>query len=293
MTEKNKSAIHQILDYRVIAEIGRGAASVIYAVNDPKGYVYALKHVILKGNKDDRFLEQAENEVKISAKLDHPAIRKIHKLHKIRPGLARTEVAVLMELLDADALDILKIDNLGQLVNIFHQVAEGLAHMNDKGFVHADMKPTNVLVDENFNAKVIDLGQACKVGTVKTRIQGTPGYMAPEQANRKEITERTDVYNFGATMYWLLTGQQIPTARPDATIDDGSSSGYVLGASGGKSAQLPPDPREFNSRVPEELAEIVMRSVQVNQHARYKNMHSVLERLQAVLVLLQADSPNT
>ena len=281
MTDANKPDIHQILDYRVLAEIGKGAASVIYAVNDAKGYVYALKHVILKGSKDDRFLEQAENEVKISAKLNHPAIRKIHKLHKIRPGFSRTEVAVVMELLDADAMDELRGAPLSKLVHVFTQVAQGLAHMNDKGFVHADMKPTNVLVDEHANAKIIDLGQACKIGTVKTRIQGTPGYMAPEQANRKEITERTDVYNFGATMYWTLTGQQIPTASPDASIDDGSEQGYSLGG-GGKPAQLPPDPREFNTTIPEELSEIIMRSIQPNPHARYKNMHSVSERLDRV-----------
>ena len=283
MTDKSKPEVHQILDYRVIAEIGRGAASVIYAVNDPKGYIYALKHVILKGSKDDRFLEQAENEVKVSAKLNHPSIRKIHKLHKIRPGFSRTEVAVVMEMLDADAMDAKKKLALKQLVSVFHQVAEGLAHMNDRGYVHADMKPTNVLVDDKCNAKVIDLGQACKIGTVKVRIQGTPGYMAPEQANRKEITERTDVYNFGATMYWLLTGQEIPTARPDATIDDGSTNGYTLGGGGGKPALLPPPPKQFNSAIPEELSELVMRSVQVNSHARYKDMHSVVERLERVL----------
>lgn len=282
MTVKNKADVHQILDYRVIAEIGRGAASTIYAVHDPKSNVFALKHVILKGSKDDRFLEQAENEVKVSAKLDHSTIRKIHKLHKIRPGLARTEVVVVMEMLDADAMDVLKIPSLENRVGVFHQVAKGLAHMNDRGFVHADMKPTNVLVDDQLNAKIIDLGQACKVGTVKTRIQGTPGYMAPEQANRKEITERTDVYNFGATMYWLLTGQEIPTARPDSTFDDGSSDGYTLGSSG-KPAALPPSPQQFNNTISEELSDIVMRSVQVNPHARFKDMHSVVERLQSVL----------
>lgn len=282
MTDKHKADIHKILDYRVIAEIGKGAASVIYAVNDSKGYVYALKHVILKGSKDDRFLEQAENEVKVSAKLDHPAIRKIHKLHKIRPGFSRTEVAVVMELLDADAMDSMRGEELSKIVHVFTQVAQGLAHMNDKGFVHADMKPTNVLVNERANAKIIDLGQACKIGTVKTRIQGTPGYMAPEQANRKEITERTDVYNFGATMYWTLTGQQIPTARPDATIDDDMDSAYAIGGSG-KPAQLPPDPREFNPAISEELSELVMRSIQPNPHARYKDMHSVSERLDRVL----------
>ena len=60
--------------------------------------------------------------------------------------------------------------------------------------------------------KVIDLGQSCPIGTVKPRIQGTPDYIAPEQVHRRPITPLTDVYNFGATMYWVLTRQHVPTA---------------------------------------------------------------------------------
>lgn len=265
MTDNNKSAVQQILDYRVMRKIGEGAASTIYAVHDTKHSVFALKHVELRGSKDDRFLEQAENEVKVSAKLDHPAIRKIFKLHKIRPGWARTEVAVLMEMLDADALDTLKIPDLTQRVGVFQQVAEGLAHMNDRGFVHADMKPTNILVDQKMKATIIDLGQACKIGTVKSRIQGTPGFMAPEQSNRKEITPATDVFNFGATMYWLLTNKEIPTARPDGGLGGG--------------AAMPPPPHEFDARIPKELSDIVMRSISPSPHARFKDMHNVAERL--------------
>ena len=69
-------------------------------------------------------------------------------------------------------------------IRIFREVADALAHMNDKGFVHADMKPTNVLVTEDGSVKVIDLGQAHPIGKAKERIQGTPGYIAPEQAEQ-------------------------------------------------------------------------------------------------------------
>ena len=126
------------------------------------------------------------------------------------------------------------------------------------------MKPTNVMVNEDMEAKIIDLGQACKIGTIKQRIQGTPGFMAPEQANREEVNEKTDVYNFGATMYWLLTGKEVPTARPE---------------SGKNAATLPPPPESINSEVPKELSEIVMRSIQPNPNARINDMNQVLESL--------------
>jgi serine/threonine protein kinase len=274
MTEKKKSDIQEIHGYRVMHIIGEGAASTIYAVHNAKNKLYALKHVLLKGSKDDRFLEQAETEVKISAKLDHPAVRKIHKMHKIRPGWARTEVVVLMELIDADALDRKSIPDLAQRVDIFLQVAEGLAHMNQRGFVHADMKPTNILVDEELKATIIDLGQACKIGTEKKRIQGTPGYMAPEQADRKPITPATDVYNFGATMYWLLTRKEVPTARPD-----GGTGGTV---------KLPLPPSHFDPRIPKDLSELVMRSINPKPHARYENMRIVADKLKEILDGLSA-----
>ena len=280
MTLKKKTDLHRILDYRVLAEIGRGAASIIYAVSDAKNQIYALKHVILKGSKDDRFLEQAENEEKISSKLDHPAIRKIHKMHKIRPGWQRTEVVVVMELLDSDDLTIVDLGDIGTKLNVFRQVAEGLAHMNDRGFVHADMKPTNVLMDDQMQAKIIDLGQACKIGTVKERIQGTPGYMAPEQATRKEITEKTDVYNFGATMYWLLTRQEVATARPDQQADE--EGGFSIGA-GGSTAKMPTPPHAFDKRIPTELSDIVLRCLQPNPNARYEDMHQVVRKLTEII----------
>ena len=59
--------------------------------------------------------------------------------------------------------------------------------------------------------RLIDLGQACKTGTVKERVQGTPSFIAPEQARCKPLSEQTDVYNFGASLYWALTGRRVPT----------------------------------------------------------------------------------
>ena len=173
--------------YRVLKHIGSGAASEIFCVFDPKtSEVFALKQVILdeKKDKDDRFLVQAENEVRVSKKLSHPAVRRIHSVEKVRPrGWARNEVIVLMELVDGQSLDQLVGLPIDEKIKIFREVADAMAHMNDKGYVHADMKPTNVLITAEGRIKVIDLGQAHPIGKPKERIQGTPGFMAPEQAD--------------------------------------------------------------------------------------------------------------
>src|SRR5262245_2479908 len=204
-----------IAGYRVLAKIGTGAASELYAVQDARTkQVWALKHVVRKSQKDDRFLEQVQNEYFVGSKLRHPNVRGVHRLVKHRKFFKVHAISLLMELVDATPLDQRLPRTDVQAVRIFRQVAEGLAHMHGRGFVHADIKPSNIMVTEDDQVKIIDLGQGCPIGTVKKRIQGTPGYMAPEQAHRQTITEKTDIYNFGATMYWVLVREVIPTALP-------------------------------------------------------------------------------
>jgi serine/threonine protein kinase len=72
--------------------------------------------------------------------------------------------------------------------------------------------------------KVIDLGQACAIGTAKSRIQGTPDYIAPEQVKCAAVTPQTDIYNLGATLYWALTGTHIPTLYTSSAARTASSS---------------------------------------------------------------------
>ena len=94
--------------------------------------------------------------------------------------------------------------------------------------MHADIKPNNILIDDHGIVKIIDLGQACAIGTVKKRIQGTPGYMAPEQAHRHEITPKTDIYNLGAMMYWTLVGEVIPTSMPPKRDNDSLPTNFAF-----------------------------------------------------------------
>ena len=132
---------------------------------------------------------------------------------------------------------------------------------------------TNVLVGDDL-VKVIDLGQACEIGTRKSRIQGTPGYIAPEQAARRRITERTDVYNFGATMYWTLARRVIPTVLPPRRIE-GPGTGPVDPA-----RVPPPEPLdEVVPGVPKSLAELVEGCVRISRGDRPATMRPVIEGL--------------
>ena len=167
------------------------------------------------------------------------------------------------------------------MVRVFRQVAKALLHMHQRGFVHTDLKPNNIMLTEKGQVKVIDLGQACRVGTVKKRIQGTPGYMAPEQAHRQAITPKTDVYNLGATMYWVLCRDVIHTALPPK--DDNS---LFTGALDTSLVEAPVPPHQRDPRIHPLLSQQVLDCVKLGPEQR-PDMQVVLDRLQLIGEVLE------
>jgi eukaryotic-like serine/threonine-protein kinase len=271
-----------LFGYKLLARIGQGAASEIHLVQDAKTLqIWALKHVVRKTDKDDRFIQQVEDEYEIGRQLDHPNLRGTIDLFRKKKLFKTIEVGLLLEYVDAGSIDQRMPKNQLEATRIFAQVARGLAHMHERGFVHADMKPTNVMIAD-ATVKVIDLGQACRVGTVKKRIQGTPGYMAPEQAHRLAITPATDVYNFGATMYWVLIGEVIPTAMPPKE----EQSGLYKGAIDTARVPLPVPPHERNPGIHHLLSKLVMDCIQLDPSARANSMERIATRLELIADLI-------
>jgi serine/threonine protein kinase len=276
----------EIAGYRVLAKIGSGAASELYVVQDKRTkQVWVLKHVIKHSDKDQRFIEQAQQEYTVAAKLHHANVRGAHRLIKHRRFFSVHSVSLLLELVDGTSLDKRLPKNDLQAVNIFRQVAAGLAHMHSRGFVHADIKPSNILVTDEDVVKIIDLGQGCPVNTVKKRIQGTPGYMAPEQAHRQTITPKTDTYNLGATIYWVLVREVIPTAMPPKEDLNSLYSGAL--DTGRVEPPIPPHVR--NPRIHPMLSKQIMECVQLDPDAR-PNMDQVLAKLELIADLLEHPS---
>jgi serine/threonine-protein kinase len=186
-----------------------------------------------------------------------------------------------MELVDGVTLDQRLPKSSGQAVRIFHHVAQGLSHMHGRGYVHADMKPSNIIVSHDDVVKIIDLGQGCRIGTVKKRIQGTPGYMAPEQAHRHAITPKTDIYNFGATMYWVLVREVIPTALPPK-----DESSLFSGALDAEQIAAPVPPHEKNPHIHPLLSKQILDCVRLNPDDRPESMEVVANRLELIADLL-------
>ncbi len=263
--------------YRVLRLMGSGAASHIYVVQDPKTKeIWALKHVEKHEHKDSRFLDQALLEADVASRLNHASIRRIERVVKRLKLLRVTDIFLVMEFVDGISMEKdPPREDLPLALHIFEQVAQALTHMHDRGFVHADMKPNNVMVCENEVAKIIDLGQSCPIGTVKPRIQGTPDYIAPEQVHRHPITPRTDVYNFGATMYWVLSGQNIPTALSN-------KSDSLVGKVDAKLLQKAKPVRELNPNVPARLNDLIMHCIEPDPEKRPPNMAVVADQLNLI-----------
>lgn len=270
----------KLAGFDVVAEIGRGAASIIYLVNDPKTkHVWALKHVQREDAKDDRFIKQAELEYDVAQKVRHPSIRAIERLIKQRSMLVTLkELFLLMEYVDGVSVERIPPRTFEDCAVVFKQTAQALAHMHKCGYVHADMKPNNIVVNDKKQVKIIDLGQACPIGTVKERIQGTPDYIAPEQVHRRAINAKTDIYNFGATMYWIVTRKNIPTAlaKGDALVT-GIDDSLI---------EKPIPARQLNPRVPEQLSDLIMHCVEVDPEKRPPDMNTVADRLDLIAAML-------
>lgn len=261
---------HDILGYEVIGTLGFGARSTIYAVRDNKdGQTYAMKRVVKTSPSDERYLDQAISEHEVASQFDNELLRRSIKLFKQRQVIRVSEVYVLMELVDGVTLEQHQPKSMAAMIKVCRQVAQGMAVMHKKGYIHADMKPNNVMVTAKNKVKIIDFGQSCKAGTVKERIQGTPDYIAPEQVKRRPITVETDVFNLGATMYWLLTNTHVPTLIPKG------KAGVTL-----RTETRTPTPIELNEQVPPALSSLVMDCIEKEPIQRPRTMEEVVDRLE-------------
>lgn len=255
--------------FTIIKRIGTGARSTIYLATDEEtGERVALKRIIFERPEDSRIFEQVETEYKVAQHIDHPYVRKCYELRKIRSMFKTREMLLSMEYFEGKNLENCSTLSLGDVLLVFRMVASGLNAMHQHGFVHCDMKPNNILINKTGSIKIIDLGQSCKIGTVKQRIQGTPDYIAPEQVKRKPMTPKTDIFNLGATMYWALTGKHVPTMIP-------KKNKYGL--------PIPPKPcrapHELKKQIPVGISKLVMDCIANDPANRPRNMMTVVSRL--------------
>jgi len=258
--------------FRIIKRIGTGARSTIYLATDGQnGNEVALKRVIYERPEDSRIFEQVETEYKVARRIEHPYVRKCYKLEKIRSIFKTKEMLLSMEMFDGESLEDGPTLSLVDVLLVLRMVADGLNAMHRQGFVHCDIKPNNILLSKTGEIRIIDLGQSCKIGTTKQRIQGTPDYIAPEQVRRKPLGPKTDIFNLGATMYWALTGHNVPTLIPKK-----DEFGLTI-------PQKFRSPHELKKKIPKGVSKLVMDCVKEDPAKRPRNMMTVITRLDLMI----------
>jgi eukaryotic-like serine/threonine-protein kinase len=264
----------KISGYTIVRRVGTGARTVIYlAKEEATRNQVALKRAVYERPEDVRIFEQMEQEYDIARQIDSPYIRKCYKLMRVRSMLKTKELFLAMEWFDGTALEESPGLSVVDVLLVFRMVANGLHAMHQKGFVHCDIKPNNILFNPGGSVKIIDLGQSCTIGTRKQRIQGTPDYIAPEQVRREPLDQRTDIFNLGATMYWAFTGKNVPTLIP---------KNDTLGLPAAPTKELLA-PHEMHKRIPVGVSKLIMDCVKDRPSDRPTTMGDVMSRLDLLI----------
>lgn len=208
--------------YELLEKTGEGGMALVYKARDRVlGRVVAVKILKPEFSKDINFVEKFKTEAQAAAKLSHPNIVNIYDvgqdgdIHYI--VLEFVEGYTLKELIDKEApLDIKKA------VDIAIMVCDGIHHAHERGIIHKDIKPHNILITSAGLVKVADFGIAQAVSkktiTFGGNILGSVQYISPEQAKGEPVSRRTDIYSLGCVLYEMLTGRVPFDAESPITV---------------------------------------------------------------------------
>lgn len=198
--------------YEILAELGSGGMATVYKARDRQlDEVVALKILKADNLQDERQLEAVKNEIRLLRKITHRNVLRIYDF-----GYADGIPFISMEYVRGMTLKYL-LQNRTRLpytagLRIMRQVCKALEIAHAEGVLHQDIKPENVMLEPNGNAKLMDFGIASPIkrsekSAANAVIMGTPAYASPEQLQGDSVDERTDIYACGAMMYKIFSGK--------------------------------------------------------------------------------------
>ncbi|NOR14973.1 MAG: protein kinase, partial [Candidatus Aminicenantes bacterium] len=248
--------------YEIIEDLGEGGMGRVYKAIDQKiNEAVALKLIKPEIGFNTKAIERFKNELKIARSISHRNICRMYDLGE--EGFLQY---ITMEYVAGEDLKRF-VRRAGQLTSgkaifIAKQVATGLAEAHRLGVIHRDLKPQNIMIDQDGNARIMDFGIARFVDSDKLTgsgvMIGTPEYMSPEQAEIKEVDKRTDIYSLGVVMYEMVTGQVPFEGETPLSIVMKHKS------------VAPRNVRDINALVPKELAAIISKCLEKDRKKRYQ-----------------------
>jgi serine/threonine protein kinase len=260
--------------YLVIDDLGKGGMGHVYRVLDTKiDEEVALKFINAEIAADAKIIERFRNELKVTRKITHRHVCRMYDLSEDGKSLFIT-----MEYIPGEDLGNM-LRRLGRLplekaFPIAQQVCEGLAEVHRLGVVHRDLKPKNIMIDREGNAKIMDFGLARTPHGIKLtevgQVIGTPAFMSPEQVNGESVDQRSDIFALGILMFSMLT-DKLPF-EADTTL-----ALALL-----HKTYRPPNPSTLNPRVSRELGQVILKCLEVEREKRYQTAQDLLADLKKV-----------
>jgi len=250
---------------RIVGELGRGSTGVVYLAHDPsQDREVAIKVYHLEGGAEQEQIARSMflGEAHLVGKLQHPHILPIYDA-----GEEDGRCYIVTEYMK-DARTLAAYCQAGGLLDIatvlkvMFKCATALDYAHTRGVIHRDVKPSNILLTQGRDVRIIDFSIALVAGSQVERIEGiagSPFYMSPEQVQSLPLTHRSDLYSLGAVMYELLTG-----SRPFKANTLEKLLHRIVYAT-------PPPIHTLNREVPEEVENVVAIALQKDPDARYRD----------------------
>jgi len=260
--------------YEIIEELGRGGMGKVYRAEDTKiNEEIAIKMIKPEISSDRKMIERFRNELKTARKISHRHVCRMFDL-----GEADGAHYITMEYVPGEDLKNL-IRRVGRLnedtaIKIGRQICEGLSEAHRLGIVHRDLKPSNIMIDKEGSVRIMDFGIARSLrvqGLTGTGAMiGTPEYMSPEQAEAREVDHRSDIYSFGVLLFEMVTG----------TLPFSGDSPLSVALK--HKTEAPPDPREINEKVTDELSGLILKCMEKAKEQRFHAADEILEEFRNI-----------